>query len=262
MQFHFQFQETPYRADLSRAVDLSLSIGPNGDNPNAFGIAPAQFEPIRVGSFVGRVSEGGSANCEILTLCAHGNGTHTECVGHVLKQRYTLPEALDSSFFLVQVLSVQLTQGKEGRSYLDAPELQGRLQPAQALCLRSLPNSESKRSAVWSGQEPPFIGVDAMRLIAHQGYTQLLTDFPSVDPEEDAGALAAHRIWWNVPGREQTLADPEGAWLKQVRWKACITELIYVPETVTDGLYLLQIQAPNLCSDAVPSKPLLHPLLP
>jgi hypothetical protein len=67
-----------------------------------------------------------------------------------------------------------------------------------------------------------------------------------VDPEEDAGALAAHRIWWNYP--------------ENPRKKATITELIFVPDTVQDGLYLLNIQVPKIHSDAVPSQPVLYGL--
>ena len=261
MQLSLVSKNQTYVADLSSGIDLSLSIGPGGDNPNAFHIQPAQFEPIRVGDFVGAVAEGGSANCEVLTLCPHGNGTHTECVGHILKDRYTVPQALTQSYFLVQVLSVELDQQQE-RAFLAEGALRGKLQAADALCLRSLPNTEAKRSMVWSGNEPPYISEEAMRVIVEGGFHHLLTDFPSVDPEEDSGALAAHRIWWNVPSREETLADPDGLWMKNVRWNACISEMVYVPNLVEDGLYLLHIQTPSLRSDAVPSKPVLYPLLP
>jgi kynurenine formamidase len=261
VQLSLVFKNQTYVADLSAGIDLSLSIGPGGDNPNAFHIQAALFEPIRVGDFVGAVAEGGSANCEVLTLCPHGNGTHTECVGHILKNRYTVPEALTQSYFLVQVLSVELDQQEE-RSFLAEAALHGKLRQADALCLRSLPNSAEKRSMVWSGNEPPYISEAAMHAIVQGSYTHLLTDFPSVDPEEDAGALAAHRIWWNVPSREETLSNPEGQWMKEVRWNACITEMVYVPEIVEDGLYLLHIQTPSLRTDAVPSKPVLYPILP
>jgi hypothetical protein len=41
------------------------------------------------------------------------------------------------------------------------------------------------------------------------------------------------------------------------RLGATITELIYVSEEVTDGLYVLNLQVPNLRTDAVPSRPIL-----
>jgi hypothetical protein len=42
------------------------------------------------------------------------------------------------------------------------------------------------------------------------------------------------------------------------RYSATITELIYVPEGVEDGLYLLNLQVPNLRTDAVLSRPVLY----
>jgi hypothetical protein len=42
------------------------------------------------------------------------------------------------------------------------------------------------------------------------------------------------------------------------RYSATITELIYVPDGVEDGLYLLNLQVPNLRTDAVPSRPVLY----
>jgi hypothetical protein len=44
------------------------------------------------------------------------------------------------------------------------------------------------------------------------------------------------------------------------RAAATITELAFVPEALTDGAYLLELQVPALGGDAVPSRPLLYPL--
>ena len=42
------------------------------------------------------------------------------------------------------------------------------------------------------------------------------------------------------------------------RDECTITELIYVPNEIKDGLYLLQIQIASLEIDASPSKPVLY----
>jgi hypothetical protein len=39
---------------------------------------------------------------------------------------------------------------------------------------------------------------------------------------------------------------------------ATITELAFVPDSVADGAYLLELQVPALSGDAVPSRPLLY----
>lgn len=84
-----------------------------------------------------------------------------------------------------------------------------------------------------------------MHLIVERGVEHLLIDLPSVDPEEDAGALTAHRIFWNYP---------DGP-----RERATITELIYVPDHILDGQYLVDLNAAAFDGDAAPSRPTIYP---
>ena len=72
-----------------------------------------------------------------------------------------------------------------------------------------------------------------------------------MDKEEDGGKLAAHRRFWNV--RNQVAQD-------ETRADCTITELIFAPDDIKDGLYLLNIQIPSMPLDAAPSKPVLYRL--
>ena len=83
-----------------------------------------------------------------------------------------------------------------------------------------------------------------MQLIVDRGVQHLLIDLPSVDPEEDAGALAAHHVFWQYPNATRT--------------QATITELILVPDSVPDGRYLLDLNAAAFDADAAPSRPMLY----
>jgi hypothetical protein len=78
----------------------------------------------------------------------------------------------------------------------------------------------------------------------------LLVDLPSVDPISDGGRLAAHRVFWDMPPGSKELPANEAR-------HRTITEMIFVPDDVPDGRYLLTIQTPHIASDAVPSRPLL-----
>lgn len=252
MKLNLEYLNSQYTVDLNVRHSLALGFGPGAENPNAFYIEPAQIVPIRVGDFVGSVSEGGSANCEVVTYCAHGNGTHTECVGHIAKDRVHVSECEFEPNMLAQVISVSLVL-KEGDWVVDVECLKDiSFESVPALVVRSLPNLDDKKNRIWSGNNPPYFTMDAMQMIVEAGFIQLLTDFPSVDREEDAGALAAHRVWWNVP---QGTTD-----LSNARLDACITEMVFVPNEVKDGLYLLQLILPKIHSDAVPSNPLLYPV--
>ena len=81
----------------------------------------------------------------------------------------------------------------------------------------------------------------------------LLVDLPSVDRMQDNGLLLAHRAFWGMPQGSAALSQATHP-------HATITELIYVPDNVADGNYLLNLQVAPLDADAAPSRPLLYPL--
>jgi arylformamidase len=247
-----------YLADIAQPIDLSLSTGPGGDNPGAFFIDAAQFEPIRVGGFVGSVAEGGSANCEVLRFCAHGNTTHTECIGHITQSRVVLSDVLKQFWFTAQLVTAEIVSGR----YVSLGEVKSwRLNQVDALIVRSLPNQIDKKQRQWSGNEPPYFEPEALSFLRDAGIQHLLTDLPSVDPEVDEGRLSAHHEWW---GLTQRLVGGvvDSIDVLHPRLNATITELIYVPEHISDGLYALNLQCPNLQTDAVPSRPVIYRLMP
>jgi len=246
MQARIEIQKKVLYADLVNPISLSLGFGPQSNNPNAFHISPALIEPIRVGSFVGSVAEGGSANCEVVTYCAHGNGTHTECVGHLSAGRIHLPDCLKQPFMSAQLITVEL-HNIDGEMLITEESLQQIIfEKTTAIIIRTLPNNTDKKSMNWSGQNPPYFTTGAMQMLVNAGFEHLLCDLPSVDREEDGGALAAHRVWWQFP--------------ENTRLKATITEFIFVDDHILDGLYLLNLMFPSINSDAVPSQPIIYPL--
>ena len=76
------------------------------------------------------------------------------------------------------------------------------------------------------------------------GIEHLLIDMPSIDKEVDGGKLEAHHTFWNYPNNPQL--------------QKTITELIYVPNEVQDGTYILNLQIAPFENDASPSKPVLY----
>jgi arylformamidase len=70
----------------------------------------------------------------------------------------------------------------------------------------------------------------------------------------DEGNLSSHHLFWQVkPMSRQT--DEEVLSFKT------ITEMVYVAPTITDGLYLLNMQIAPFELDAAPSRPTLLPLI-
>lgn len=247
MKINTQFNNQSVFIDLKNPIDISIAIDNNG-GVNAFHIPPAKFEPIRVGSFVGSVIEGGSANCENLFINAHGNGTHTECVGHISKERICINDCLKEFFHFAQLVSVEPEKtNSDFIITLDSISKLEKISDCEALIIRTLPNAKEKLTTNYSGANPCYIDAKVCKKIRELGYKHLLIDLPSVDREEDGGALSAHKEFWDfnsAPRRDMT-----------------ITELIYVPSEVPDGTYFLNIQIASLMTDASPSKPLLFNML-
>ncbi|TNE78213.1 MAG: cyclase family protein [Bacteroidetes bacterium] len=234
------------KVDLSGGHDISIPVRRGTDSVEAFYIPHAEMKPFAAGSFIGSVNGGGACNCENILFNAHGNGTHTECVGHVSKEAHYLPNSLHQYFFLCQVLSINPIEQADGDRLIMPDQIPNSLE-TPALAIRTLPNASSKLTAHYSGSNPIYLHPDTALKIRELGVKHLLIDQPSVDREEDGGLLAAHKNYWNYP------AAP--------RLDATITEFIYIPDQVEDGTYLLNLMVSGMESDAVPSKPVLYTIL-
>ena len=122
----------------------------------------------------------------------------------------------------------------------------------EAIIIRTLPNVDGKKHKNYSHSNPPYVEEATATFIREVGINHLLIDLPSVDREEDGGALLAHKAFWNVKDTHNLNAD--------ARHKATITELVFIPDTVQDGTYLLNLQIASFDNDASPSKPVLYKL--
>src|SRR5699024_871609 len=105
------------------------------------------------------------------------------------------------------------------------------------------PNGRDKLSKNHSHTNWPYLSQEAAIYLRDCGIDHLLIDLPSVDKEKDQGKLMAHKAFWDYPNAP--------------RYHATITELIYVPDDVKDGEYLLNLQVAPFHNDASPSRPVL-----
>ena len=254
--------------DLSRPLDIALQLDFAGPQPRHFGAPRASARPFEVPGFEGSVARGASCNCELITLIPHCNGTHTECAGHLTRER--LDAYRVTPFGLLPALLLSVTpEAADGESSEPPPQREDRLitqraleraWPAsvpftpRALIIRTLPNRVDKRVRDYSGTTPAYLTREAAELLVARGILHLIVDLPSVDRARDEGRLTAHRIFFGLPRAVVHLDSVQ-------RPAATITELAFIPDTVADGPYLLALQVPALGGDAVPSRPLLYPLL-
>lgn len=233
--------------EFDAPLDISIPVIPGEQGVNCFYAPWPEAWPLASGDFIGDTRKGGAVNFFNLRINPHGNGTHTECVGHIALERVNICESLRRFHFLARLASVFPRKQENGDRVIALEDIREIIAPqsVEALVLRTMPNDAGKRQMNYSGTNPPYLSAAAMQYIVDCGIMHLLIDLPSVDREEDGGALAAHRIFWQYPG-------------PSVRRECTITELIYADSSIPDGDYLLNLQVASIFLDAVPSKPVLY----
>lgn len=240
-----------WRADLSRAIDLAIPLDFADGQPSFFGAPPAERRDLGIEGFSGNVASGASCNVGRYSLTPHCNGTHTECLGHLAGNAAAVAATLVGGLLPARLISVK-PDGEciTARQLAQAWPEDGF--PTRALIVRSLPNTPDKRQREYRfDAPPPYFTTEALEWVITQGIEHLLTDLPSLDCMDDPH-LSAHRVFWGLPeGHDATTAARPGN---------TITEMIYVPDTVADGNYLLDLQLPAFLTDAAPSRPLIYPL--
>lgn len=235
-----------YHADLGKPIDISIPLRTGVENVSAWYVDPVQIEPVQSGDWIGDVNKGGSVNFRNIRFNPHGNGTHTECVGHISKENYTINQSLTRFFFIAELITVLPDEVNSGDKIITKEHIQSCLQGKhpEAIIIRTLDNHPSKINKQYSNTNPPYLTEEAALFIHESGIDHLLIDLPSVDREVDAGKLLAHHAFWQYPD--------------QTKLHRTITELIYVPNSILDGTYLLNIQIASFENDASPSKPVIY----
>ncbi len=269
MELFIKVSGKQYSVDLTRATPIGIPIEFNGSQPNAYGVEYAASRTYISGDVIGDVRKGGACNFESYTIVPHCNGTHTECIGHITMERISVHSVIGESLMPATLVSVDtVSSDKTIETYtppLDPSDcvvtgasLEKALGNADlnfmtALVVRTLPNGDEKMRRDYSADPPPFFTHAAIMLIKRLGVRHLLVDFPSLDRPLDEGLLSNHRLYWNLQ-RGSLNAEP-GCHLSY-----SITEMIYAPDSLPDGRYLLNLQFPAFSADAAPSKPVLYPI--
>lgn len=234
--------------DTQEGIDISIPMGGTSADAKAWYVNSPVIEPVHANGFVGSVAEGGSVNFRNIFFNPHGNGTHTECLGHITREVYSVNEHLKEFIFEALLISVTPETIENGDRVITKEllkkEIGGKI--ASALLIRTFPNETAKLDRDYSSTNPAYMDVSCIDVLNEAGIEHLLLDLPSVDRESDNGVLAMHHAFWQVPENPQ--------------FHKTITELIFVPDTVADGMYLLSLQVAPFENDASPSRPVLYPI--
>ncbi len=236
-----------FKIDFFKPIDISIPLHNGGDCVSAWYVEPMKLEPVVNGNWVGDVNKGGSVNFRNITFNPHGNGTHTECVGHISKEFYTINKTLKRFLFIAELITLLPQQIENGDFVITKNIFEQALKGTdvpEALIIRTLSNGLNKLNHQYSNTNPPYIEKDAIIYLNKLGIEHLLIDMPSIDKENDEGKLEAHHAFWQYPENTQL--------------QKTITELIYVSNEIFDGTYILNLQIAPFENDASPSKPVLY----
>ena len=236
--------------DLSNGLDISLTLKDGAENPRAWYVDAPKFVPVRTADWTGVVKEGGAVNFRDVFFNPHGHGTHTECLGHITPEVYSVNALLKEYFFEAELISIKpksITQSGQLDKVVTAEQIHEKLgdKKCEALIIRTLPNTDEKKSKNYSSTNPPYLQVEAIEVLNKAGVKHLLIDLPSVDKELDGGVLAFHHAFWGVPDNPKL--------------DKTITEFIFVADDIADGSYLLNLQVAPFENDAAPSRPVIFP---
>jgi len=248
--------------DFSRGQAIAIPLDPHGPQPAFFTETPAHAEPMRAGSFVGSIAEGGSCNAEVVSFIPHCHGTHTECVGHITARAERVQDTIYTEPTVARLVSLAPSLDGDdavnngGPVYAD-DDLATALaecgdMPFEALVIRSVPVDEDLRSRDYGRETYPVLEPAAIRRLAGSPLRHLLIDTPSLDTAHDGGQLANHHCWW---GRSDVSA-PGG--IDAAR--RSITEMIFAPADLADGWYWLHLELSPVLGDATASRPVLYPV--
>lgn len=249
MIIKFQHKTQEFITDLSKGIDISIPLISNSVGPKCFYAPNFKIEPVISGNFVGEVSAGSPVNFRNIFINPHGNGTHTECVGHITAEPYTINQCLTTFHFVAILVTIMPEKIHESDYVVTENVLKNKIDESEhtpAIIVRTLPNTDEKLKKDYSGTNPAYFSEDAILYLNKRNILHLLTDLPSVDRAEDGGKLLAHKAFWEwpmIPNKKKT-----------------ITEMVYIDNVVPDGLYLCNIQIASIESDASPSKIVIYPL--
>ncbi|MFT4526425.1 MAG: arylformamidase [Bacteroidia bacterium] len=247
MKAQFEIGGKWVKVNLDEGVDLSIPVSTNPDQVNAYYAHPVKMEPYKSGDFVGEVKQGGSVNYRDISFNPHGNGTHTECVGHITEDIHSVNEHFKDFWQLVKLVSIEPISTEEGDLVIDYGDVASLLTGGEpAIIIRTLPNPTDKVNRQYSGLNPPYLSDSLIKQLVDAGIKHLLVDLPSVDREVDNGKLLGHRAFWMPNG--------------ELRMDCTITEMVFVPSELEDGTYLLNLQVAPFENDAAPSRPLIYPI--
>ncbi len=146
MKSTIQILQQTIEVDLSQPLDISIPLQASEENPLAWYLGKPTIEPVKMGDWTGKVTEGASVNFNNVFFNPHAHGTHTECFGHISEEFHSVNDSLKTFFFLAEVISVK-PEKIGGDEIISEESIENALngKTPEAVVIRTLPNDSGKK---------------------------------------------------------------------------------------------------------------------
>ena len=106
MKAVIQVNSRTYNIQIDQPLDISIPLRASKENVNAWYLPPPKIYPSVINKSVVSISEGAAVNFNTIEFNPHAHGTHTECVGHITKELYTINDCLTQFLFVTELITV------------------------------------------------------------------------------------------------------------------------------------------------------------
>ena len=155
-----------YTILVDKPIDISIPLRASKDNVNAWYLPPPKIYPVKLKDWEGSVKSGASVNFNSIEFNPHAHGTHTECVGHITDEVYSINTTLNQFLFIAELITV--VPESLGRDLIIS-EKQLRFaignKKREALIIRTLPNTKDKLNRQYSNTNPPYLSEAAAEIL-------------------------------------------------------------------------------------------------
>ena len=259
MKVFVELDNSKYEIDILNGVDISIPLDfKNNNNPTFYDTAPPNVNYYKYANKEYNLDKNGSCNVPIISFNIHCAGTHTESGNHINKECSTINNLNIPYFIPSQVISVIPKKSTlesyhvkylEDDLYITKENLSRVIDVKsksfnKALIIRTLPNIKSKINHNYDNFHHPYLTNDAINFIKELGFNHIVIDTPSIDRYDDNGMLGNHHIFFK--NKNDSINNNT------------VTEFAYIPDTIIDGEYFLNLNISNFKLDAAPSRPYIY----
>ena len=258
MKVFVELNDLKYEINILNGVDISIPLDFNNNNPSFYNASAPNVNYYKSSNMEYNLDKNGICNVPVVSFNIHCSGTHTESGNHIIKDCNTINNLSIPHFIPSQVVSVLPEKNTSESYHVDYLEndlciTKANLSRAidfksklfnQGLIIRTLPNQKSKINHNYDDLHHPYLTNDAIEFIKECGFKHIVIDTPSIDRYDDNGKLGNHHIFFK--NRNGDINNNT------------ITEFAYIPDTVKDDTYFLNLNISNFKLDAAPSRPYIY----